>query len=200
MTLAELKIGQTATILNVGGEGGLRQHFLDMGVLPGVPVTLVKYAPMGDPMELRVHGYELTLRRADARKIEVRRTENGKRETENGKLIANPLASHRSSAHPLTDFRSQEPEHPGLGEGGHYHQEQEKARRETQGYLSTPSPYGDSTLSQGEKGNGKLCGRCTQSPNVAMGIATLTRHRLTSQSIFQGPHSPYITKREQRRR
>ena len=72
MTLAELKIGQTATILNVGGEGGLRQHFLDMGVLPGVPVTLVKYAPMGDPMELRVHGYELTLRRADARKIEVR--------------------------------------------------------------------------------------------------------------------------------
>ena len=99
MTLAELKIGQTATILNVGGEGGLRQHFLDMGVLPGVPVTLVKYAPMGDPMELRVHGYELTLRRADARKIEVRRTENGKRETENGKLIANPLAAHRSSAH-----------------------------------------------------------------------------------------------------
>ena len=81
MTLAELKIGQTATILNVGGEGGLRQHFLDMGVLPGVPVTLVKYAPMGDPMELRVHGYELTLRRADARKIEVRRTENGKRRT-----------------------------------------------------------------------------------------------------------------------
>ena len=132
MTLAELKIGQTATILNVGGEGGLRQHFLDMGVLPGVPVTLVKYAPMGDPMELRVHGYELTLRRADARKIEVRRMENGKRETENGKLIANPLASHRSSAHPLTDFRSPEPEHPGFGEGGHYHQEQEKARRETE--------------------------------------------------------------------
>ena len=126
MTLAELKIGQTATILNVGGEGGLRQHFLDMGVLPGVPVTLVKYAPMGDPMELRVHGYELTLRRADARKIEVRRTENmtnGKRETENGK---------QSFTFPISDFRSQEPEHPGLGEGGHYHQEQEKARRETE--------------------------------------------------------------------
>ena len=77
MTLAELKIGQTATILNVGGEGGLRQHFLDMGVLPGVPVTLVKYAPMGDPMELRVHGYELTLRRADARKIEVKEDPSG---------------------------------------------------------------------------------------------------------------------------
>ena len=126
MTLAELKIGQTATILNVGGEGGLRQHFLDMGVLPGVPVTLVKYAPMGDPMELRVHGYELTLRRADARKIEVRRTENmtnGKRETENGK---------QPFTFPISDFRFQEPEHPGLGEGGHYHQEQEKARRETE--------------------------------------------------------------------
>ncbi len=123
MTLAELKIGQTATILNVGGEGGLRQHFLDMGVLPGVPVTLVKYAPMGDPMELRVHGYELTLRRADARKVEVRRTENGKRETENGK---------QPFTFPISDFRSQEPEHPGLGEGGHYHQEQERARRETE--------------------------------------------------------------------
>ena len=91
MTLAELKIGQTATILSVGGEGGLRQHFLDMGVLPGVPITLVKYAPMGDPMELRVHGYELTLRRADARKIEVRRTENGKRKTENYSLIRSPI-------------------------------------------------------------------------------------------------------------
>lgn len=86
MNLAELKIGQTATILNVGGKGSLRQHFLDMGVLPGVPVTLVKYAPMGDPMELRVHGYELTLRRADARKIEVSRTENGKRKCENGNV------------------------------------------------------------------------------------------------------------------
>ena len=86
MTLAELKIGQSATITNVGGEGSLRQHFLDMGVLPGVPVTLVKYAPMGDPMELRIHGYELTLRRADARKIEVSKAEsfsNGKAKTEN---------------------------------------------------------------------------------------------------------------------
>ena len=133
MNLAELKIGQTATILNVGGEGSLRQHFLDMGMLPGVSVTLVKYAPMGDPMELRVHGYELTLRRADARKIEVSRTENGekgerrKEKGEIGKLLAHPLTAHRSSAHPL---RFQEPEHPGLGEGGHYHQEQEKARLE----------------------------------------------------------------------
>ena len=120
MTLAELKIGQSATITNVGGEGSLRQHFLDMGVLPGVPVTLVKYAPMGDPMELRIHGYELTLRRADARKIEVSKAEsfsNGKAKTENGELL--PLTAQRSLP--------PEPEHPGLGEGGHYHEEQEKA-------------------------------------------------------------------------
>ena len=114
MNLAELKIGQTATILNVGGKGSLRQHFLDMGVLPGVPVTLVKYAPMGDPMELRVHGYELTLRRADARKIDV-----------------SPIAV---SDMPKMPVRSSDPEpqHPGLGEGGHYHQEQEKAEGRSQ--------------------------------------------------------------------
>ena len=114
MTLAELKIGQTATILNVGGEGGLRQHFLDMGVLPGVPVTLVKYAPMGDPMELRVHGYELTLRRADARKIEV-----------------SPIAVSDMPKRPVRNS-DPEPQHPGLGEGGHYHQEQEKAEGRSQ--------------------------------------------------------------------
>ena len=114
MNLAELKIGQTATILNVGGKGSLRQHFLDMGVLPGVPVTLVKYAPMGDPMELRVHGYELTLRRADARKIDV-----------------SPIAVSDMPKRPVRNS-DPEPQHPGLGEGGHYDQEQEKARRETE--------------------------------------------------------------------
>ena len=71
MTLNELAIGQSAVVLDVGGEGALRQHFLDMGVIPGVEITLVKYAPMGDPMELRIHGYELTLRVDDARKIAV---------------------------------------------------------------------------------------------------------------------------------
>ena len=71
MTLNELQIGKTARILKVGGKGALRQHFLDMGVIPGTDVTLVKLAPMGDPMELRVHGYELTLRRDDAKKIEI---------------------------------------------------------------------------------------------------------------------------------
>ena len=114
MNLAELKIGQTATILNVGGKGSLRQHFLDMGVLPGVPVTLVKYAPMGDPMELRVHGYELTLRRADARKIDV-----------------SPIAVSDMPKRPARNS-DPEPQHPGLGEGGHYHQEQEKAEGRSQ--------------------------------------------------------------------
>ena len=71
MTLKELAIGESAVIVSVGGEGALRQHFLDMGVIPGAEVTLVKYAPMGDPMELRIHGYELTLRLADAQRIEV---------------------------------------------------------------------------------------------------------------------------------
>ena len=71
MTLRELKPGQSARIDTVGGEGALRQHFLDMGVIPGAEVTVVKLAPMGDPMELRLHGYELTLRMADAEKIEV---------------------------------------------------------------------------------------------------------------------------------
>ena len=71
MTLRELEIGKTAIITSVGGEGSLRQHFLNMGLIPGAEVTLVKYAPMGDPMQLKVQGYELTLRLSDAKKIEV---------------------------------------------------------------------------------------------------------------------------------
>ena len=71
MNLKELEIGKTAVVSAVGGDGALRQHFLDMGIIPGVEVTIVKYAPRGDPMEVRIHGYELTLRLADAGKIEV---------------------------------------------------------------------------------------------------------------------------------
>ena len=71
MKLNELKPGQSARVEEVGGEGALRQHFLDMGVIPGAIVTMVKLAPLGDPMELRIHGYELTLRLADAEKISV---------------------------------------------------------------------------------------------------------------------------------
>lgn len=71
MKLSELQIGNTATICAVGGSGALRQHFLDMGLIQGTEVTVVKYAPMGDPIELRIHGYELTIRLADAENIEI---------------------------------------------------------------------------------------------------------------------------------
>ena len=70
-TLNDLPIGKTATVAAVGGEGSLRQHFLDMGIIPLVDVTMVKHAPMGDPIEVRIHSYELTLRRDDARNIEI---------------------------------------------------------------------------------------------------------------------------------
>ena len=76
MNLRELKPGESAVITAVGGDGALRQHFLDMGVLPGAEVTLVKYAPLGDPMELRIHSYELTLRLADAEQIDIRLLEH----------------------------------------------------------------------------------------------------------------------------
>ena len=71
MKLNELKIGQCARITSVGGEGALRQHFLDMGVVPGAKIKLIKYAPMGDPIEFRIHSYELKLRVADAKKITI---------------------------------------------------------------------------------------------------------------------------------
>lgn len=102
MTLNELEIGKTARILSVGGEGALRQHFLDMGLIPGAGVTLVKYAPMGDPMELRIHGYELTLRLADARDIEISEIADADDEGEEKR-------------------RKRQIPHPGLGEGGKYH-------------------------------------------------------------------------------
>ena len=101
MTLNQLSIGQSAVVTQVGGEGALRQHFLDMGVIPGAEITLVKYAPMGDPMELLLGGYTLTLRVDDAKNISVEPI---------------PEASLRAPAGP----RSRTP-HPGLGEGGKYH-------------------------------------------------------------------------------
>ncbi len=105
MTLRELPIGRAAVVVSVGGEGALRQHFLDMGVIPGVEVTMVKYAPMGDPVELRIHGYELTLRLADAEKIVIE--EEHEAEQEPRADLSNKI---RKKAH-----------HPGLGEGGRYH-------------------------------------------------------------------------------
>ncbi len=76
MTIKDLKIGETAQVTKVGGKGALRQHILDMGVIPGAEVTLIKLAPLGDPLELRVHGYELTLRLEDAGKIDVEKIDS----------------------------------------------------------------------------------------------------------------------------
>ncbi len=102
MTLKELKIGNSAVITNVGGDGALRQHFLDMGVIPGAEVTAVKLAPLGDPMELQIHGYELTLRLEEAEQIEIK-----------------PI-SQRSNPHLRID-KIYPKGHPGLGEDGKYH-------------------------------------------------------------------------------
>ncbi len=114
MTLKDLEIGQTAVVEKVGGTGFLRQHLLDMGVIPGVEVTVVKYAPMGDPIELRIRGYELILRLADAQQIEVTEiTPLSKQETD-----AAPFTVHEKRN--LTGAGKKK-EHPGLGEGGRYH-------------------------------------------------------------------------------
>ena len=103
MTLKELIPGQSARVVTVGGEGALRQHFLDMGVIPGAEVTLMKLAPMGDPMELRIHGYELTLRLDDAAKIDVEDVHQAAPEEEQQKPRRYPT------------------KHPGLGQSGIYH-------------------------------------------------------------------------------
>ena len=102
MTLNELPIGRSAVVRSVGGSGALRQHFLDMGVIPGAYLTAVKLAPMGDPMEIMIHGYELTLRLDDAKKIEIAETD--KTGGNSGKY----------------SYKGKTP-HPGLGEGGKFH-------------------------------------------------------------------------------
>lgn len=107
MTLKELETGKSAVICTVGGKGALRQHFLDMGMIPGAEVTVVKLAPMGDPMELQVHGYELTLRLAEADQIEIAPIDQRTR-------------SHAGSE------RLQATEHPGLGEEGKYHSKEDE--------------------------------------------------------------------------
>lgn len=107
MTLKELEIGKSAAIKTVGGSGALRQHFLDMGMIPGAEVTVVKLAPMGDPMELQIHGYELTLRLAEADQIEIE-----------------PIKK-RSRAHEGKEYLKPS-EHPGLGEDGKYHSKEDE--------------------------------------------------------------------------
>ncbi len=105
MTIKDLEIGQKGIVTYVGGEGALRQHFLDMGVIPGAEITVVKYAPMGDPLELRIHGYELTLRLADAEQIGV---------------DAVTIKSEPAKGN-INTKKKPKGEHPGLGEGGKYH-------------------------------------------------------------------------------
>lgn len=129
-TLKELAIGKTADICYVGGEGGLRQHFLDMGLIPGAEVTMVKFAPMGDPLEVRIQGYELTLRVADADKIEV-----------------NHVRDCKAQESAFSQYKNVP--HPGLGEGGKYH---EKAQEH-------PLPKGQ-TLTYALVGN-QNCGKTT---------------------------------------
>ena len=102
MTLKDINIGESCVVTRVGGEGALRQHFLDMGIIPGAEVSVVKYAPLGDPVELMIHGYQLTLRLDDAGQIEVSKKETG---SESG-------IEHTSSHNSV---------HPGLGEGGKFH-------------------------------------------------------------------------------
>ena len=136
MTLKELKVGESASVKVVGGHGALRQHFLDMGVIPGAEVTLIKFAPMGDPMELRIHGYELTLRLADAAQIEIEKipasgaegsktdkskksgasqgSKNTEKENDNGS------GKKDKAEKPEKELRKYR-EHPGFGEEGIYH-------------------------------------------------------------------------------
>ena len=102
MNIKDLEIGKSAKITKVGGEGALRQHFLDMGLIPGAQITMIKFAPMGDPVEIKIHGYELTLRLADAEKIEIDKPYTIK--TDNN-----------------IDARKKDISHPGLGEGGKFH-------------------------------------------------------------------------------
>lgn len=104
MTIKDLPAGKSATILKVGGEAALRQHFLDMGLIQGAEVTVIKYAPMGDPVELRIHSYELTIRLSDAEKIEVSEPYNIEDKTTDTVKVNDIIK-----------------EHPGLGEGGKYH-------------------------------------------------------------------------------
>lgn len=147
MTLRELKIGESAVITKVGGEGALRQHFLDMGVIPGARVTLQKYAPMGDPMQLLIHGYELTLRLADAEQIGAERTESGAPATASAPVPpSSDDGNYRNAAAPTVKTGSF---HPGIGEPGKYHDKTHE----------NPLPEGE-TLTFALAGN-QNCGKTT---------------------------------------
>ena len=138
MTLNQLEIGKTAVVTSVGGGGALRQHLLDMGILPGARLELVKYAPLGDPMELRIHSYELSLRLADAANIGVAICTEDEEEPSVGegwRPVERPRGSHQ--------------EHPGLGEGGKYHDR------------STEHPLPDSEVLTFALAGNQNCGKTT---------------------------------------
>ena len=137
MTLNEINIGQKCTVLQVGGDGALRQHFLDMGLIPGAEIKVVKYAPMGDPIELRIHGYELTLRLDDAKRIEV------------DLLNESVKDMHMSADTNVNKEFGRNTEHPGLGEGGRFHLKKDE----------TPLPEG-TILTFALAGN-QNCGKTT---------------------------------------
>ena len=111
MTLSDLNLSEKGIVTDIGGTGALRQHFLDMGIIPGVEIELVKYAPMGDPVEYRLHGYELTLRLADARQISVETVS---------------ASANASNTKPLREARPRHYQHPGLGEGGIFHSKEDE--------------------------------------------------------------------------
>ena len=109
-TLDQIEIGSSARIIEVGGSGALRQHFLDMGIVPGAEFTVKKLAPMGDPMEIEIHGYELTLRLQEGEKIKVE-----------------PI-KERTRKH-VSIERVKDSDHPGLGEEGKYHNEEDDLKK-----------------------------------------------------------------------
>lgn len=133
LTLKDLPLGKTATVKTVGGDGSLRQHLLDMGIIPEADVTMVKYAPMGDPVELRIHSYELTLRLADAERIEIENIRDAKAE--------------KHTPIPRSDKKNIP--HPGLGEGGKYHTKE------------TENPLPDGTVLTFALAGNQNCGKTT---------------------------------------
>ena len=158
MTLKDLKKGESAVITTVGGQGALRQHFLDMGVIPGAEVTLIKYAPMGDPMELRIHGYELTLRLADAEKIGIELVKSAEVSDENKEKAANGKEAKAGKGEKVTkdskpvkldkELRKYR-EHPGFGEEGIYHDH------------TNENPLPDGTLLTFALAGNQNCGKTT---------------------------------------
>ena len=126
MTIKDLGIRESAVVTKIGGEGALRQHFLDMGLIPGTKLTVIKYAPMGDPVEVMLHGYELTLRLEDAAKIDVapvREPAAGKQGREEKPREKKSLSKTAPQAGDALHEKAKilKKEHPGLGEGGKFH-------------------------------------------------------------------------------